>query len=139
MNSLTKCEPSRWTDFLSIPDNAVPTRSGGNADLFVGKNIKMTLTLTNDKEIRFRDVVILGILTIQSSNPEDEVNKPKLNVRDIFIPGKLLMDNISLKGRSQTLCTNIDTFRNNLQELILEWLDIQKENATRIGLRSILI
>src|SRR5581483_56561 len=98
MSLLAKCAPSRWADFLSIPDNAMPTRSGEDADLFVGKNKKITLTLTNGTETRFRDVVILGELVLKPSDPENVAIKPTIIARDFFAPAKWTGNNVSVRG-----------------------------------------
>jgi hypothetical protein len=139
MSLLVKCAPSRWADFLSIPDNAIPTRSGEDADLFVGKNKSITLTLTNGTETRFRDVVVLGELVLKSSEPENVAIKPKIIARDFFVPAKLSMGNVSLQCGNLCFHKNPETFRSELQELFIEWLDIQRESVSWIGLKSILV
>jgi len=139
MNVLAKCEPSRWAAFLSIPDNATPTRSGEDVDLFVGKNKSITLTLPNGTETRFRDIVVLGELILQSSNPDNTVVKPELIANDFFSAAKLVVKNVSIKCRYLYLAKNREVFRSELQELFMEWMDIQKESVARIGLKSILV
>ncbi|MBP9777517.1 MAG: hypothetical protein KBD36_06750 [Alphaproteobacteria bacterium] len=139
MTLLLKCDPSRYGAFLSIPDNAMPTLSGEGADLFVGKNKSVTITLMNGTETRFRDVVVLGELILKSSDPENTAIKPKIIARDVFAPAKFSINNINLQCRHFYQPKGLETFRSELQELFTEWLDIQRESVARIGLKSILV
>ncbi len=139
MNILTECGPSRWTDFLTIPDDAMPTHSGEDFDLFVGRSQIARITIKNGTEVTFRDVVVLGKLIIESSDPENTAIKPKLITRDFFSAGDLSINNISLTGRNFYTAKNIDTFTGELQELLMGWLAVQREAVTRIGLKSILM
>jgi hypothetical protein len=121
-----------------IPNDAVPTRSGEDTDLFVGKNKSITMTLANGTITRFRDVVVLGELTIQASDPTNIATKPRLIARDFFCAGDLLLKTVDFQWRNGHLAKNRIMFRNELQELFLEWADIQRESVARIGLKSIL-
>lgn len=139
MSVLLQCAPSRWGDFLCIPDNASPSCLGEDVDLFVGKNQTVTITLKNGTETRFRDVVVWGELILKSSDPNNINTKPEIIARDFFVPANFTMSNISIKCRNYYQPKNPETFRNELQELIIEWLDIQRESVARIGLKSILV
>ena len=139
MSLLVKCAPSRWADFLSIPDDAMTTRSGEDVDLFVGRNKSVTITLNNGSETRFRDVVVLGELILKSSDSENTAVKPKLIAHDFFAAAKLSVNNVRIECRNCYLAKNIEAFRSELQELFMEWLDIQRESVARIGLKSILV
>lgn len=134
---LAQCAPSRWVEFLSIPDDAAPTHMGEDVDLFIGKNKKVTLTITNGEEMRFRDIVVLGELILLSSDPEKPENKAKVIARDVFDIG-------NFERKLPIECRNYlknprSTFDTELQELFTEWLHIQREAAEQIGLKSILV
>jgi hypothetical protein len=129
---------SRCVDFLNIADNAIPTTSGEDKDIFVGENQKVTITLANGTISKCRDVVVLGELTIQSSNPENTAVKPILVARDFFIPAKFSIKNVGVCSRHFVQPKNNDEFRKNLQECLLDWLDFQRESVKKVGLKSIL-
>ena len=139
MSFLAKCAPSRWADFLCIKDNTIPTKSGDECDLFVGQNKSVMLTLDNSTVTKLRDVVVLGKLIIKDSDPTKNAHKPLLIIRDLFTPEELLVSHVDVHARSYEKLANYDTFRRNLQELFLEWLNIQKESAAKIGLQSIFV
>jgi hypothetical protein len=138
MSILSTRAPSRWADFLSIPDDATFTGTGEDTDLFVGKNQSVILTLSNDATRRFRDVVVLGELTIQSSDPTNTAIKPRIIARDVFKPGALSLNNVSVHFRNYS-STNTEVFHRELQQCFLDWLSIQRESAQELGLRSILV
>jgi hypothetical protein len=139
MSLLLQCAPSRWVDFLSISDNPTPTHSGEEVDLFVGKNKKVTLTLTNGTQTQFRDVVVWGELVLQSSDPQNVAIKPKIIARDFFAPAKLTIGNINVVCGNFYQPKSPEAFRSELQGLFIDWLDIQRESVGRIGLKSILV
>ena len=138
MEILSRCAPSRWGDFLSIPDDATPTRSGENVDLFVGINQRVTITLNNDSETRFRDVVVWGELILTSSDPQNTALKPQLVARDFFAPGLVKLNNINLKCRNFDIRGTREAFRSRLQDLFIQWIDFQRESTEEMGLISIL-
>lgn len=132
MSSPIKCSPSRALDFLNIgPDEFTQA----NEDLFVGKNKNITLTFPNGSITSFRDVVILGKLTIQAANKEDSDNKPKVVARDIFNEGNFSIQALELNCRNITTDPNLCT---HLQEIVLEWQGIQREAVAKAGLKPIL-
>lgn len=137
MSLLTECAPSRWADFLSIPADALPTHSGDDVDLFVGENKSVTITLTNGTETRFRDVVVLGELVLQASDPANTAVKPRLIARSVFA-ASLSINNANFRFNFYQF-KNAEAFRSELKELFLEWRDIQRESVARIGLKPILV
>jgi hypothetical protein len=138
MNLLEACRPSRWIDFLTIDDND-PQQVIAGQDLFIGLNQHITLTIPNGATINFRDILVIGKLTIQSSDINDTVNKGKIIANDIFAPGDVSSINIHLKCRNYYQPKNRLEFRRELGELIIDWLAYQREITNKIGLKSILI
>lgn len=136
---INECAPSRWLDFLNIPNNAVPTASGEDKDLFVGSDKSVTITLQNGTVTKFRDVVVLGELIIQSSQPENSSVRPSLIVRNFFNPSKVSLSNIHISIQYHWQPKNTEEFRKRLQELFLDWISFQRESVEQIGLKSILV
>jgi hypothetical protein len=138
MSLLVECSSSRWVDFLSIPDDAATTVPGEDNDLFVGRNISVTMTLINGTVTKFRDIVVLGELTIQSSNPGNTAVQPSVIARDVIVASKFQIDSVGLQSNNISILKDTTQFRNDLQRLFLEWVDFQRESVRAIGLRSIL-
>jgi hypothetical protein len=88
--------------------------------------------------MKFRDVVVLGELIFRFSNPENLAVKPRLVVRDFFAPSKVFFDNVNVKCRRLYIPKNTETFRCELQDLFLEFIDFQRESIKRMGIKSIL-
>ena len=139
MNLLDQCSFSRLVDFLNIPNDASPTDLSEDQDLFVGIGKQVTITFPNGITAKFRDLVILGTLTLQSSDPSNLALKPSIIARDIFAPGKFNLDNLKLQCRNQWIPKNIAHFHSKLEESLLERISVQKESVNKIGLRSILL
>ena len=139
---LTRCHPSRWNDFLAISNTAAPTtfeNLNENSDLFVGKDMAVTIMLKNTDTLRVRDIVVLGILKIRSTNRKNPA-VPQIFARDIFIPGVISMDHAGINFRTLDQPKNVAHFRKTLETLLLlEELDFQKESATKMGLRTFLV
>ncbi len=139
MSLLAKCAPSRWGDFLDIPNDYFSKSKGKDQDLFVGQNATLRITLTNGTVSHFRDVVIWGDLIIRSSNPENIAHKPSFIVRDFFAPGHLHVENVDITNRRFHQHKNTDAFRQELQDLFIKWIRIQRQYVNDIGLKSILV
>lgn len=112
--------PTQLIDFYTFPKDQVSTEMGPDKDFIVGLNAKVVMTIANRTTFECRDIVVFGHLTIQSKNTESK--------EEDF--GKLI-------GRSFIVMT--PRSRQQLQDVVVEWLDYQRESTKKIGLRSILI
>ncbi|HSX03569.1 MAG TPA: hypothetical protein VLG76_02445 [Rhabdochlamydiaceae bacterium] len=135
---LKNCAPSRWVDFSNIKNDQMPSGYVENEDLFVGKDAECTLTLTNGTTYKVKDLVVLGKLTIKSSNPADHLNQPMIIFRNMFIAGNCSFYNTISEAENCLQCTR-RAFFEELDRLFLEWSDIQRETTKQMGLRSILV
>jgi hypothetical protein len=139
MGSAVQYYSSRCVDFLNISANTIP-RLDEYEDLIVGENVSATMVLENGTLTKYRDIVVLGELNIQSSDLENTVVKPELVVRDFIFPAKLSIENVVIKCERFLQPKNIQAFRYDLEELcLLDWLDFQRESVNKIGLKSILV
>ncbi|MBS0635490.1 MAG: hypothetical protein JSR37_08520 [Verrucomicrobia bacterium] len=137
LTCLSRCSPQQLLNFFSIRDDEVPKGDGEDRDLFIGKNIHITITLNNGSLTKFRDIVVLGKLTIHASSA-DKSSRPTLECRDIIVAGSLDLKHFNLKNRYY-IGTSPDPFKNALMELVLDWFDAQREHTRKMGLRSVLI
>lgn len=138
MSLLVKCDPSRWANFINIADDATFKGSGPEADLFVGRDQSVTLTIDNGTSVQFKDVVVLGKLLIKSSDLENTAVKAKVVVNDLFCVGNMRVNNVELKS-IKFFVGNFSEFRSEVRELFLWWRDVQKESAEQAGLKAILL
>ena len=139
MSISVRYSPSMCVDFLNISNDTFPVAAGKDKDLFVGENRKCTLTIPNGKTIQFRDVVVLGELIIQSSNPENTSVKSHFVVRSIFNASVFSAKNIQIKSDYIYIAKNRKAFQDMLQSDFIEWLTFQGESTKKIGLKSILV
>jgi hypothetical protein len=83
----------------SIQADQMPIEIAADKDLFIGPNVHITLIIPNGQTIQVRDILVLGKLSIQSSNMEDASIASSLVARNIFIPGN---GNVSLSNVNLT-------------------------------------
>jgi hypothetical protein len=126
-------------NFYSIKDDQTPSEVGADKDFFVGPNMHIVLTIPNGQTIQVRDVVVLGKLTIKSSNMENLSAKGSLIAHDIFAPGNLEMSYVNVKCRNMYQPKNVQQFKQELQDIIMDWFEFQRETVEKIGLKSVLI
>lgn len=125
--------------FYSIEDDDVPSEINPEKDFFIGANKHITLTIHNGETIRVRDIVVVGKLTIKSTNMENTAVKGSLVANDLFAPGSLQASNINLNCRNFYQPKNTKKFKEELLDLIIDWFRCQREHAERMQLRSILV
>ena len=129
--------PSQAVLFSCIPQDFVQIEESG--DLLIGENRSVTITLSPEETLRFRDIVVLGRLIIERKKncPEDSP-LPRVMTRDLFLPGRVSMTAIKLTARNIIQPKNKEAFREGLEAHRVEWRELQKEWVERIGLISIL-
>lgn len=139
MNLTTKCSPSRCADFLNIAEHSGPTKSGRDADLFIGEKSHITMVLAAGTQTRFRDVVVLGKLTLIAKSVGEMV-KPTFAARDIFgTASNIKFKNVSIFCQNSIRFEDAEKFRESTEKTFLDWLSFQRESVQRMGLKSILI
>ncbi|MGD2169116.1 MAG: hypothetical protein PVI40_02610 [Chlamydiota bacterium] len=130
---------SQCMKFHSIKDDEIPSEIGPDKDFFVGSNVHVTLQIPNGETFRVKDIVVLGKLTVKSTDMENTAAKSSLVAHSLFVPGHLKTTNIKLSCKSLYQPENVLKFKEELQGLIIDWFKIQRECAEKIGLRSILV
>jgi hypothetical protein len=139
MSMLVSAGITQCMNFYSIKDDQKPSEVGAGEDFFVGPNVDITLTIPNGQTIQVRDIVVLGKLSIKSTNLDHSSAKGSLVAHDIFAPGNLEMNYVNVECRNMYQPKNVQQFRQELQDKIIDWFKFQKESAEKIGLKSILI
>lgn len=129
---------TRCMNFYSIKDDQTPSEIGPDKDFFVGSNVHITLTIPNGQTIQVRDVVVLGKLSIKSTNMNNSSDKALLIANDIFAPGNLEMKYVNLNFRNMYQPKNVQLFKQELQDIIIDWFRFQRESTEKIGLKSVL-
>lgn len=122
---------STCLDYLTIHEDETPTEIKAEKDLFIGKNIALTITINNEI-LKVQDIVNYGKLTIKYANP-----KNKLIARNIYNAGQLNTSHgeIHCKLLYQKPLAN---FREDLFQTLLFLFEAQKTTAKKMGLQSIL-
>lgn len=123
--------------FYAIKDDQIPDGPGADKDLFVGLNSNFTLRINNGQTMQFRDVVVLGNLTISSADVSSSI-RGSLVARNVFAPGNLTVDHAEVKCGYFYQPKNVREFKKELEETILDWFQFQKECSQKMGLKSIL-
>lgn len=139
MSMLVKAGITQCMNFDSIHDDQIPNEVESDKDFFVGPNVHATLIIPNGQTIQVRDIVVLGKLSIKSTNMENSSEKGSLVAHDIFTPGNLEMSYVNVKCRNMCQSKNVKQFKQELQDLLIEWFQFQRESVQKIGLKSILI
>jgi hypothetical protein len=136
MSILSKCSPSRWVDFLTIPNNALELDEG--SDLIVGANKSVTLVLKNGSVSQFRDIVVLGELIVRSADPNNTEIQASLVANNIFVIGRFTIRNLQIFGENMYQAKDKASFYEDVRKLFLESLEMQRECVREIGLKSLL-
>lgn len=135
VDNLKHLPACRLFTFLTIPHNAgLPKTSGEHVDLFIGKDRDVRLTFNNGTETKFRDVIVLGRLLLQSSDPNIEAIKPRLVVRGVISAGGIIQgENIDLIHGNPLVFKQyniIETTRRELRDSLYKLL-LEKINSKR--------
>lgn len=137
MSILERAGIDQCVKFYLIKNDEVP-KIGPDTDFFVAPQKHVTLTIPNGTTLTTRDVVVLGSLTIQSSDMTNTAIKGVFTARDVFISGLCAVRNIQYTARNQYITRGGQAFRKEIQDLFIEWLDIQAEYSQKSGLKSVL-
>lgn len=132
--------PSQCTTILGIPTNAPPVifTAAGN-DFIVAENHHVHLDLTTANFVRVRDTIVLGYLAIRSPSPIGLSQKPTLQCRALIISGKVDLENVKVKCACELRFSSSKELRKVALQTFSEWMDLQREDAQRRGLRSLLV
>ncbi len=138
MFNLTNVSITQCINFYLIKENQKTTPMRTDEDFYVGSNIKASLDITNGKTIQFRDIVILGKFIVKSTNMENSLEKGSLVARNVFLLGDFSLNNVNAEFKN-IYQTRADDFKQELQDIIIDWFKFQRESSEKIGLRSLLI
>lgn len=124
---------------LSIPDDAAPADSGPDKDLIIGKNRKLEGKFRNGSINHYRDLLIFGELSITPVPNVDEKNRPKFVFRNLFIAGGSLEGSgLHFEGKKGWMLS-FKEFQAKIHDAVIDRFRMQREDADKIGLRSILV
>ncbi len=122
----------------SMPDDQLSLEIGEGKDIFVGINASGSIEIPNGETIRVRDVIVLGHLSITSTDLENVAVKGRLIARHIINCGRASFENVAIKSKSVTNLRNCQQFKEELREILMDWIVMQRESADKMGLVSVL-
>ncbi len=137
-SSLTNMGVVQCFRCFSMPDDQLSLELGEGKDIFVGKNRRAFINIPNGQTLRARDVVVLGEISIQSTDLENTAVKGRLIARNIILPGHSSFKNVVLESACFYQPANSREFKNELQEFLMDWISFQRESADKMGLVSAL-
>ncbi|HAB99558.1 MAG TPA: hypothetical protein DCE71_07045 [Parachlamydiales bacterium] len=121
-----------------MPDDQLSLELGEDKDIFVGKNRCALIKIPNGETVKVRDVVVLGEISIQSMDVENTAVKGRLIARNVILPGHSFLKNVALESLRFYQPASCREFKSELQEVLMDWISIQRESADKMNLISML-